>query len=91
VGVDWSNDIDHHLFDSAAKMIDPSDEPSNKAGSLDKAGAIVKMVRDWDELRNTVRYHPSATWREMIDLLSKPIDTVKRASDSSRQEQYLLE
>lgn len=79
-----SEEIGWDLFGSAEKMIDPDNNPSDKTGRTGIEGTIVKMVKDWDdELRNIVFYHPYASWQQIMDLLSKPIDIGKRSSSSS--------
>ena len=80
-----SDEIDWDLFGSAEKMIDPNNDASNIGKkSTDKERAIMNLVRAWDdELRNVVRYRPQASWEDLIDLLSKPIDSGKHGSEPS--------
>jgi hypothetical protein len=79
-----SDDISWDLFGSAAKMVDPSNDVSNTNKGITDKERATNLVRDWDdELRNIVRYHPQATWQDLIDLINKPIDRGKRGSESS--------
>jgi hypothetical protein len=80
-----SDEIDRHLFNSAERMVDPSNDPSVKVEKTDIEVSIVKLVRDWDEeLRKVVDYNPRAPWQQMIEMLSKPIDEGKQASELSK-------
>jgi len=80
-----SDDIERNLFGSAETMPDFGHDPSNTAARTNTERAILKMVKEWDdEFYNLVHYHPQAGWQQLIDLLSKPIETGKSSSESSR-------
>lgn len=81
-----SKEIGWHLFGSAEKMIDGAALTSKTSHETDEE-AIMKMVRDWDdELRNVVQYHPNASWQQMLNLLSKPIQTRKHSPESTNSQ-----